>query len=70
MVVYPVWSKPDKWALKQCHNLLCDGPQQVWKPSRVVSAEWLYGYAPVIRLETAISGRHAHIHTDKTDISR
>ena len=22
MVVYPVWSKPDNWALKQCHNLL------------------------------------------------
>ena len=29
-----------------------------------------YGYAPVIRLKMAISGRHAHIHTDKTDISR
>ena len=36
----------------------------------VVSAEWLYGYAPVIRLKMAISGRHAHIHTGKTDISR
>ena len=22
MVVYPVWSKPDNWALKQCYNLL------------------------------------------------
>ena len=31
---------------------------------------WRYGYAPVIRLKMAISGRHAHIHTDKTDISR
>ena len=30
----------------------------------------LYGYAPVIRLKMAISGRHAHIHADKTDISR
>ena len=30
----------------------------------------LYGYAPVIRLKMAISGRHAHIHTGKTDISR
>ena len=20
MVVYPVWSKPDNWALKQCHK--------------------------------------------------
>ena len=29
-----------------------------------------YGYAPVIRLKMAISGRHAHIHADKTDISR
>ena len=29
-----------------------------------------WGYAPVIRLKMAISGRHAHIHTDKTDISR
>ena len=29
-----------------------------------------YGYAPVIRLKMAISGRHAHIHTGKTDISR
>ena len=27
-----------------------------------------YGYAPVIRLKMAISGRHAHIHADKTDI--
>ena len=30
----------------------------------------IYGYAPVIRLKMAISGRHAHIHADKTDISR
>ena len=30
----------------------------------------IYGYAPVIRLKMAISGRHAHIHTDKTDIYR
>ena len=29
-----------------------------------------YGYAPVIRLKMAISGRHAHIHADKMDISR
>ena len=28
------------------------------------------GYAPAIRLKMAISGRHPHIHTDKTDISR
>ena len=28
------------------------------------------GYAPVIRLKMAFSGRHTHIHTDKTDISR
>ena len=31
-------------------------------------ASWIYlsyGYAPVIRLKMAISGRHAHIHTDK-----
>ena len=31
---------------------------------------YVYGYAPVIRLKMAISGRHAHIHTGKTDISR
>ena len=30
----------------------------------------VYGYAPVIRLKMAISGRHAHIHADKTDIYR
>ena len=29
-----------------------------------------YGYAPVICLKMAISGRHTHIHTGKTDISR
>ena len=46
------------------------GPQQLWKPRGMVSAEWLYGYAPVIRLKMAISGRHAHIHADKMDISR
>ena len=69
MVVYPVWSKLDNWAQNNV-TIYCDGPQQVWKPRRVVSAEWLYGYAPVIRLKMAISGRHAHIHTDKTDISR
>ena len=40
------------------------------KPRGVVSAEWQYGYAPVIRSKIAISGRHAHIHADKTDISR
>ena len=34
-------------------------------PPRVSS-----GYAPVIRLKMAIPGRHVHIHTDKTDISR
>ena len=28
-----------------------------------------YSYAPVIRLKLAISGRYAHIHADKTDIS-
>ena len=39
--------------------------QQLSKPHGVVAAEWLYGYAPVIRLKTAISGRHAHIHADK-----
>ena len=69
MVVYPVRSN-----LITGHEnnvtIYCDGPQQVWKPRRVVSAEWLYGYAPVIRLKMAISGRHAHIHTGKTDISR
>ena len=51
-------------------QIYCDGPQQLWKPRGVVSAEWLYGYAPVIRLKMAISGRHGHIHADKTDISR
>ena len=30
---------------------------------------YAYGYAPVIHLKMAISGTHAHIHTDKTDIS-
>ena len=51
-------------------QIYCDGPQQLWKPRGVVSAEWLYGYAPVIRLKMAISGRHTHIHADKTAISR
>ena len=44
---------------------------------KVSSAKWRpfclglnVGYAPVIRLKMAISGRHAHIHTGKTDISR
>ena len=27
-----------------------------------------YGYAPVIRMKMAISGRHAHFHADKTGI--
>ena len=47
----------------------CDGPQQLWKPRGVVYVEWLNDYAPVIRLKMSISGRHAHIHADKTDIS-
>ena len=34
-----------------------------------LQSDYIYGYAPVIRLKMAISGRHAHIHTDKTDIS-
>ena len=29
-----------------------------------------YGCAPVICLKMAISGKHAHIHADKRDISR
>ena len=47
-----------------------DGSQQLLKPHGVVAAEWLYGYAPVIRLKMTISGRHVHIHNDKTDISK
>ena len=43
-----------------------DDPQQLTKPRRVVAAEWLLRYAPVIRLEIAISRRHAHIHADKS----
>ena len=41
MVVYPVRSKPDNWHENNV-TIYCDGPQQVWKPRRVVSAEWLY----------------------------
>ena len=51
-------------------QIYCDGPQQLWKPRGVVSAEWVSCYAPVIRLQMAISGRHAHIHANKKDISR
>ena len=29
-----------------------------------------FGYAPIIRLKMAISGRHVHNHADNTDISR
>ena len=38
--------------------------------THIIVTLYIYGYAPVIRLKMAISGRHAHIHTDKTDISR
>ena len=51
-------------------QIYCDGPRQLSKPRRVVAAEWLYGYAPGIRLKMAVSGRHAHIHADKKHISR
>ena len=40
-----------------------------WPFSKMAAIEQ-YGYEPVIRLKMAISGRHAHIHADKTDISR
>ena len=42
-------------------------PTSIYRLANHIS---VYGYAPVIRLKMAISGRHAHIHTDKTDISR
>ena len=51
-----------KQAMLQLHR----SDQQFYRLLRCV----LYGYAPVIRLVMAISERHAHIHADKTDISR
>ena len=51
-------------------QIYCGGPQQLWKPRGVVPPELLFGYTLVIRLKMAISGRHAHIHADKTDISK
>ena len=47
-----------------------DGSQQPLEPREEVSAECVYGGAPVIHLKMAISDRHAHIHADKIDISR
>ena len=39
----------------------------IWIQSNIY---FFSGYAPVIRLKIAISGRHAHIQADKTYIYR
>ena len=52
-----------------CHRF-SDKPLPKRVLTKLTVTKMPYGYAPVIRLKMAISGRHAHIHTGKTDISR
>ena len=55
------WVLPTYCVFNYC-NAIC----MVWYGL----CELFNGYAPLIRLKMAISGRHAHIHADKTYISR
>ena len=65
------WGKvdPDLWL--HVDLVLSEGGIQIFIDLALPEAMLIqiYGYAPVIRLKMAISGRHAHIHTGKTDIS-